>query len=251
MEERKYEKKNFREGRDGKLHIAIRPRTQKQKTDTYAQRSINLVKKAGEIDVTCPGLFVNLEVIPTWKAGKAYFYKSQGFPFEAPKKDVAAEHGYSMVPGIKGPAFRGTMVQQGEEFYHLKLQRLDEAECLPGPSQPAENAAEGGAVPAAQPDHGDGANILRSPVVGRTAYVAAKNNRKSSGKDICKICKIRHGSTEDNEYNSLWLKCCKKYCSWWAHAKCNHIYFPNTPAGQADLDRWSKNRFFCSKHMPN
>ena len=42
-------------------------------------------------------------------------------------------------------------------------------------------------------------------------------------KNICQVCNIVYDTEADTELDSLWLKCSKIHCSYWAHAKCHGI----------------------------
>ena len=69
----------------------------------------------------------------------------------------------------------------------------------------------------------------------------------------CGKCHILWNSDADHEYRSLWIQCTHSTrCSWWAHARCEGLFFENNEKGRKQLDRWLKKdgRYFCKKHMP-
>ena len=89
-----------------------------------------------------------------------------------------------------------------------------------------------------------------------TVVATPKKRQKSSdsshsyGKsEYCAICKVRYESPEDIETDSHWLNCGKE-CDWWVHARCANIHYENTDKGQRQLDVWTKDHFYCKKHMP-
>ena len=40
-------------------------------------------------------------------------------------------------------------------------------------------------------------------------------------------------------------------CQWWVHIRCVNLFYPNTDEGEAALDAWAKDHFYCKNHIPD
>ena len=65
----------------------------------------------------------------------------------------------------------------------------------------------------------------------------------------CNICKIEHDTDQDNELNSLWVRCSAPRCNYWVHTRCCNLKYSNNKRSQAKLDKWAKKHFYCARHF--
>ena len=72
--------------------------------------------------------------------------------------------------------------------------------------------------------------------------------KKNLNKDLCRICKVEYRSKEDYDRDSLWVRCARPGCSYWAHCKCSNIFYSSDDRDM--LEAWSQLHFFCQEHMP-
>lgn len=83
-------------------------------------------------------------------------------------------------------------------------------------------------------------NTPRKRLMGKNASKGAvappKKKRKVNNADICAKCGIVWDTEEDNLLDTHWVQCAK-LCKYWVHTSCCNIYYPQTKAGEAALDK--------------
>lgn len=191
--------------------ITIVRKEGKARSDAYGQRAPSVVQACDSLH-KITGAEISLRITPTWPKGKTHWFKSPGCQ--------------SMWASRRG---------QDEN-------ENDQEEAQPSTSQ----AAAATSTPPRSPSR----PVLVPvpvPVLDKRSVI----QKKKEAVNMCQMCKVYFNSAADKALKGKrnWVRCSKSACSYWVHAACCGIKYPATSDGQAELGEWSKDHFFCPKHI--
>ena len=68
-----------------------------------------------------------------------------------------------------------------------------------------------------------------------------------SNENVCRKCGIAFDSRMDVEYDSRWINCCQRSCTYWVHLFCLGI-----EVEESKIPTFEKSvKYFCVKHNPH
>ena len=68
-------------------------------------------------------------------------------------------------------------------------------------------------------------------------------------RNICQVCRVKHGTTADDDLAYHWVRCGAIGCDYWVHANCINAYYIEGEIGEKMLANWAKDHMRCKKHQ--